>query len=369
MESSKDLSTLVEMTMPLGHPSPLPVIPRPLSVIPSVVEGSLHSLHSVEMTNHDGREISPCATLSRDDKPAEVKASSPIRTSLYEREGSMRGSLKRPSLRPGCHFELAEKSIDDLFPWTFKAICKRLGIPVPLCLRPENINKPISAVPELVALGPRPLATNGTQEGPSMVELSRSDDSDLCHEMLTTFGFTQDQMHRAAERFHLGRSKSGQTIYWMIDDMGRCLDGRLGDTWVSTLLKARYPAAAPYLTVEHCLFGLHQVSLNDKKPIGIVQSERSAVILSELCPDLMWMAYSYPSNLMVDVLEPLQGHKVTLYPLADPYMDNYLYCLDLADRARKLYHLDISVSRFLEDNATDAQKQRNIDLLEFMLEK
>ena len=108
--------------------------------------------------------------------------------------------------------------------------------------------------------------------------------------------------------------------------------------------------------------------MNRLMPIGIVQSERSAVILSELCPDLMWMAYSYPSNLMVDVLEPLQGHKVTLYPLADPYMDNYLYCLDLADRARKLYHLDISVSRFLEDNASDDQKARNIDLLEFMLE-
>ena len=202
----------------------------------------------------------------------------------------------------------------------------------------------------------------------SIVADCRSDDSDLCHEMLTTFGFTEAQMHRASERFHLGRSKSGKTIYWMIDELGICHDGHLGDSWVSTMLKSRYPSAAPYLTVEHCLFGLHQVSINDKKPIGIIHSERSAVILSELCPDLLWMAYSYPSNLMIDVLEPLQGHKVTLYPLADPYMDNYLYCLDLADRARKLYHLDISVSRFLEDNATEVQKARNIDLLEFMLE-
>ena len=64
----------------------------------------------------------------------------------------------------------------------------------------------------------------------NLIEESRSDDSDLCHEMLTTFGFTQDQMHRAAERFHLGRSKSGKTIYWMIDDIGRTLDGRPGQT-------------------------------------------------------------------------------------------------------------------------------------------
>ena len=36
-------------------------------------------------------------TMSVKTKHAEVKASSPIRTSLYEREGSMWGRLKRPS--------------------------------------------------------------------------------------------------------------------------------------------------------------------------------------------------------------------------------------------------------------------------------
>ena len=250
---------------------------------------------------------------------------------------------------------------EEVFCNTFSAISKRLGIPVPLCLRPENINKPISAVFEPV---------EKSQRGPSMVELSRSDDSDICHEMLTTFGFTQDQMHRAAERFHLGRSKSGQTIYWMIDDMGRCLDGRLGDTWVSTLLKRRYPSAAPYLTVEHCFFGLHQISMNEGKPIGIVESERSAVILSEVCPKLLWLAYSYGTNCLIDNFDPLQGRKITLYPRTDPSQEYYLSFLELSDQVKRANKsIDISVSRFLEDNATDAQKQRNIDLLEFMLEK
>ena len=259
---------------------------------------------------------------------AEVKASSPIRTSLYEREGSMRGNLKRPSLRRP----------DTIFPYTFKALRKEFGIPEPSSL--------------------------------SWVVQTRSDNSDVCHEMLTTFGFTKDQMHRAAERYHLGRSKSGQTIYWMIDDMGRCFDGRLGDSWVSTMLKARYPTAAPYLRVQHCLFGLHQLGeVSGKRPIGLVESERSAVILSELYPKLLWMAYSYGPNFTVDKFEPLQGHKVTLYPLTDPYMDNYLYCIDLADRARNLYDLDISVSHFLEDNASPDQKKRYIDLLDFILDK
>ena len=260
---------------------------------------------------------------------AEVKASSPIRTSLFEREGSMWGSLKRPSLRHE----------DDIFPYSFKAIRKRLGIPEP--------------------------STRKTD----MVKDSRSDDSEFCHELLTKYGFTQDQMHRAAERFRLGRSKSGKTIYWMIDDLGRCIDGRLGNTWVSTLLKARYPAAAPYLRIEHCLFGLHQVSLAEESPIGIIETEQSAVILSEVCPDLTWLAYSYNSNLTIDRLEPLQGHKVTIYPRTDPYMEYFMVALELSDQAKHVYQdLDISVSTFLEDHATEEQKSRNIDLVGFLFD-
>ena len=208
----------------------------------------------------------------------------------------------------------------------------------------------------------------------NLIEESRSDDSDLCHEMLTTFGFTQDQMHRAAERFHLGRSKSGKTIYWMIDDIGCALDGRIGDTWVSTMLKARYPTAAPYVHFDHCLFGLHQISECDEPtnrimPIGIVESERSAVLLSELCPDLLWLAYIYGSNLNVSNFESLQGRKITLFPRTDSVKETYLSFLELTDQVKRCYKdIDISVSRFLEDNANDDQKRREIDLLQYLLE-
>ena len=191
--------------------------------------------------------------------------------------------------------------------------------------------------------------------------------SELCQEMLTTFGFTPELMHRASDRFLLGKSKSGKTIYWLIDDLAGCLDGRLGDTWFSEILKARYPVGAPYLRVQHCFFGLHQVPMTDDKPIGIVESARSAVILSELCPHLLWLAYIYTSNLTIDKFEPLQGRKVTIFPRTDPYMDHYVFFLELVDQVKRRYKaLDITVSTFLEDHATDAQKQRNIDLLDFM---
>lgn len=102
-------------------------------------------------------------------------------------------------------------------------------------------------------------------------------------------------------------------------------------------------------------------------PISIVESERSAVILSELYPQSLWMAYAYPTNFSERLLEPLVGHRVVLFPNADETMDNYLAFLEIADQARRRYHLDVTVSTLLEDRANPSQKSRHIDLLTFYL--
>lgn len=204
-----------------------------------------------------------------------------------------------------------------------------------------------------------------------MVDDCRADDSDFCLEVVERGLLTEEQMHHAAERYRLGKSRSGKTIYWMIDDLGICRDGHIGssshaaDTWVSTLLKRRYPDLAQYIPPsKHCLFGLHL--LREVGGIGIVESEHSAVILSELYPNLLWLATAYPANATVDQLEPLQGHSVTLFPRTDETMDTYLAWLELADQAKHLYHLDITVDDTLEKHATPEQKARCIDLVDFI---
>ena len=216
-----------------------------------------------------------------------------------------------------------------------------------------------------------------TSAQPSIIEASRSDDSDFCHEMMTKYGFTEEQMHRAAERFQLGRSKSGKTIYWMIDDLDSLRDGHIGDgsfdpeAWVSTQFKHRYRDLSHLIPpTTHCFFGLHQVSQCDEsKPIGIVERECSAVILSELQPKLIWLAYAYPANCTIDQFAPLRGCKVTLYPRADSCADYYVSFLELADQVRHVYpDSDITVSAFLEDHASETQKARNIDLVDFLFE-
>ena len=224
---------------------------------------------------------------------------------------------------------------NDVFCNTFKAMTAQLGLP------PEDKSLP---------------------------EISRADDSDFCQEILSQGWLSEAQLHRAARRYQLGKSRSGKCIFWMINEIGQTVDGHIGSGWVSTMLKQRYPECSRYIRPEHCLFGLHQVSEDEQRPVAIVESERSAVILSELLPKQLWMATAYPSNFNLLSLAPLQGRRVILYPRTDPAMEHYLAWLEIADQARRKYQLDITVRNFLEEQATPEQKEREIDLWDYIRE-
>ena len=203
--------------------------------------------------------------------------------------------------------------------------------------------------------------------GKSLVELCRADDADFCQEVVAKGWLSEAQMAHAAERYRLGKSKKGKPIFWMIDERGIVRDGRIGDTWVSMIFKRRYPECGRYIVAKHCLFGEHLVNPHCCT-VAIVESEQSAVVLSELFPECIWMAYSYPSNFTVDKLAPLQGCVVSIYPHTDPTGCTYVSFLELADQARRLYDIDLSVVSLLEEHASEEQKERCIDILDFITE-
>lgn len=195
-----------------------------------------------------------------------------------------------------------------------------------------------------------------------------STDSNFCQETVARGWLTAEQMARAAARYRLGKSRSGKCIFWMIDRQGIVRDGHIGNSWASEMLKSRESELLKHWHPQHCLFGLHLTS--DIKPqtsdIAIVESEASAVILSELFPEQLWLASCYLLNLTVENLEPLQGHHVTLFPPTDPTMTTYVTWLEVADQAHRQLGLDISVSSILEDHATPTQKEARIDLVDML---
>ena len=108
--------------------------------------------------------------------------------------------------------------------------------------------------------------------------------------------------------------------------------------------------------------------LKKTEPICVVESEASAVVLSELFPESIWMAYATIGHLTPDLFAPLEGQTVILYPRTDSTLSTYLFFSDLVDQTLRFYDLDLSVDRTLEDYATEDQKEREIDLIDFLLE-
>ena len=252
-----------------------------------------------------------------------------------------------------------------------------------------------------------------------MVEACRADDFDFFAPFIAAGDLTVKQMQHACQRYYLGKTRSGLPVFWMMDDMLTPLDAHIGNSaWLSALLKAREPLIASW-QVTHCLFGLHILCHTDltddtdnfintdscvpsvasgkaqsmdykdyaakaaqaqkksvksvqsvcpNKTVCVVESERSAVILSELFPEYVWMAYATTAHLSPELFAPLQGHKVILFPHTDPTLSTYLFFKDLAALVRQRYGLDITVDDTLEKRATPDQKSRCIDLVDFLFQ-
>lgn len=206
-----------------------------------------------------------------------------------------------------------------------------------------------------------------------MVEACRADDFDFFCPWLEAGKLTVDQMHHAAMRYHLGKTKSGQPMFWMIDDMLTPCDAHIANgVWLSSLLKAREPEVLEFWRVQHCLFGSHLLATDISRhtnTVAIVENEQSAVILSELFPECLWMAYASVIHLDVRHFAPLQGRTVILYPPTDPMLSTFPFFEELAVSIRRHYNIQITVSPILEDYATEEQKQRKIDIVDFLFDQ
>lgn len=195
-----------------------------------------------------------------------------------------------------------------------------------------------------------------------MVRKMFSTDSRFCQEAVVAGLMSLEGMQRAAQRYLLGRSRSNETVFWMIDEQQRVRDGMVGDSWASVLLKERGVIDRQWCP-QHCLFGQHLLSLAET--ICVVESVRSCVVLSERFTKYLWMATGYLANLNEWLFLPLKGYHVVCFPATDPTGDTYLLWLSVAEEARK-YGIDITVSRLLEDQASPTQKEQCVDLVDFI---
>ena len=186
--------------------------------------------------------------------------------------------------------------------------------------------------------------------------------------------FGKEQSNMLVNQFRIGTSKhwKGATVFWQIDQDFKVRSGKIMlfnskigkrvkfcDNWVHSVAEIKD------FTLGLCFFGLHQLTENSSKTIGIVESQKSAIILTHINPNTIWMA-SGGIALPIERFKPLKGRKIILYP--DAGMDNngtpFQKWSKKADELNKL-RFNVSVSKLVENAATDEQRLKGYDLADY----
>ena len=108
--------------------------------------------------------------------------------------------------------------------------------------------------------------------------------------------------------------------------------------------------------------------MRNSLPVCVVESEKTAVIMSERYPDYLWLAAGGLNELTPAKLFPLVGRKVILFPDTDTYGTAFSQWYKTAQKAQRLLGQNIYVSPLLEQRATPDQKRRKIDIADYLLE-
>lgn len=106
-----------------------------------------------------------------------------------------------------------------------------------------------------------------------------------------------------------------------------------------------------------CFFGEHLICEDVRKPIAIVESEKTAVIASLYMPNYIWIASGSKYGISDLKCQTLLNRSVTLFP--------DLGCYNEWNEHSKKY--GFSISNHIEKLANDEQRIKGLDLADFLL--
>jgi hypothetical protein len=213
--------------------------------------------------------------------------------------------------------------------------------------------------------------------------------SSFCRAVVQSGLLTHRQMVHAALRYRLGRSKDDAVIFWQISRSGEVYDGKLmwygpdchrlknrNPTWAMYLYKKHYGLPLDIIKPQHCFFGTHLLNPDRGQVpvrVALVEAEKTAVILSELYPEYIWLAAGGLGEVQVNKFIPLSDYRVILFPDTDPEGRAFTRWYEAAQEVMKSFfwpkNNPIRVSPFLELHATPDQKRRKIDLVDYYFEQ
>ena len=146
--------------------------------------------------------------------------------------------------------------------------------------------------------------------------------------------YNKDEVNVTIDKYKLGTSKmnNGATIFWQMDNTGNIRTGkimaydittgkRIKDKNIIAISWVHYKLKKPKESIRQCLFGLHLLNDNIKQ-VAIVESEKTAIIMSIEFPKYTWMSTGSLSGFKYEYLKPLKSKEIIAFPDKGGY-DNW----------------------------------------------
>lgn len=168
--------------------------------------------------------------------------------------------------------------------------------------------------------------------------------------------FTSREVQKAVLNYLIGSWSDwkGITVFWQIDQKERVYHGKLmlfntetgkrvvGKDGNAIISSVRSRLNIDKIGFNQCLFGLHLVGKNTKV-IALIESEKSAIIMSIFKPEYVWLSTGGKGGFKFDFLNPIKGQTIIAFP------DKGVYDLWL-EKANQLnsFGFNIRVSNWLE---------------------
>lgn len=197
--------------------------------------------------------------------------------------------------------------------------------------------------------------------------------------------FGTDEITNVICRYFIGTWFDGRTVFWQIDGDRLIRTGKLitydavtgkriksqKASWVHAELEKEKWNNFDYTVainndfqLNQCFFGEHLLQLEAQKPVGVVESEKTAVVASIVLPELLWVATGGCGNLNVNKLQlAMKGRRVVLFPDSSKFE----YWAAKAKEARRIFSTDVEVFNLLELRLNDEQKREDYDIADFIL--
>jgi len=213
------------------------------------------------------------------------------------------------------------------------------------------------------------------EQDPSFIDASLMQGSlrnyqqnNLCRWLHGVFG--GKKAFELTAQYQIGTSKHwpGSSVFWQIDRAGQIRAGkimlynsttgrRVKESFAHVQWVHKVMRMEPY-HLHQCLFGEHLLSVDQVRPVAIVESEKTAIVAAGFMPEFLWLATAGKNSLNKEKLKAVRGRRVILFP-----------DLMAFDKWREIVKgmPGVTVSDILERRASEADRAAGLDLADYLL--